>query len=203
MPIRTAIWKVGAPPQLLGDSSLATEHILEDMIVASPALLSDDWMLIGRQVDTDGGGRIDLLAVAPDGTLVLIELKRDRTPRDVVAQALDYATWVEKLDAQEIAGIYRRFAPGRNLAEDFRRRFGQELDEEALNQNHEIVVVASSLDDSTERIIGYLSEREIGINVLCFQVFQHGPDQFLSRAWLLDRVRTQITTAASRGVASR
>ena len=45
-------------------------------------------MLIGRQEDTGYGGRIDLLAVAPDGALILIELKRDRTPREVVAQAL-------------------------------------------------------------------------------------------------------------------
>ena len=43
------------------------------------------------------GGRIDLLAIAPDASLVLIDLKRDRTPREVVAQALDYASWVEQL----------------------------------------------------------------------------------------------------------
>jgi RecB family endonuclease NucS len=49
-------------------------------------------MLIGRQQDTGFGGRIDLLAIAPDGALVLIEIKRDRTPREVVAQALDYAS---------------------------------------------------------------------------------------------------------------
>ena len=42
------------------------------MIVAAPNLLSDEWMLIGRQEDTGFGGRIDLLAIAPDGALVLI-----------------------------------------------------------------------------------------------------------------------------------
>jgi RecB family endonuclease NucS len=67
------------------------------MIVASPRLISDEWMLIGRQEDTGFGGRIDLLALAPDGSLVLIELKRDKIPRDVVAQSLDYASWVERL----------------------------------------------------------------------------------------------------------
>ena len=49
-------------------------------------------MLIGRQVRTSFGGIIDLLAIAPDGSLVLIELKRDKTPREIVAQALDYAS---------------------------------------------------------------------------------------------------------------
>jgi RecB family endonuclease NucS len=46
-------------------------------------------MLIGRQENTGHGGRIDLVALAPDASLVLIELKRDKTPREVVAQALD------------------------------------------------------------------------------------------------------------------
>src|SRR4051812_9056098 len=129
MPIRTAIWKVAAQPEMLAESSLAKEQLLEGMIVAAPHLLFDEWMLIGRQEDTGFGGRIDLLAIAPDGSLVLIELKRDRTPREVVAQALDYAGWVEKLRAEDIAAIYGRFAPNRSLAQDFRQRFGQDLDE--------------------------------------------------------------------------
>jgi RecB family endonuclease NucS len=95
MPIQHAIWKVATQPQPLVESSLATERLLEEMIVADPRVLSDEWMLIGRQEDTGFGGRIDLSAIAPDGALVLIELKRDRTPRYVVAQALDYAGRVE------------------------------------------------------------------------------------------------------------
>jgi len=197
LPIRTAIWKVAAQPEPLAESSLAKEQVLEEMIVAAPRLLSEEWMLIGRQEDTGFGGRIDLLAVAPDGSLVLIELKRDRTPREVVAQALDYAGWVEQLKAEDIAAIYSRFAPGRDLGQDFRQRFGEDLDEETLNQSHQIIIVAASLDDSSERIVAYLNERDIPINVLCFQVFTHGEEQLLSRAWLLDPVRTQVSAATA------
>jgi hypothetical protein len=167
------------------------------MIIAAPSLLSDEWLLIGRQEDTGFGGRIDLLAIAPDGALVLIEIKRDRTPREVVAQALDYASWVQTLHADAIVGIYGRFAPGRNLADDFRQRFGQGLDEDAINESHQIVVVAGSLDDSTERIIRYLNERNIAINVLCFQVFKYGEDQFISRAWLNDPLVSQVAAATA------
>ncbi len=151
----------------------------------------------GRQEDTGCSGRIDLLAIAPDGSLVLIELKRDRTPRDVVAQALDYAHWVERLRAEEIAAIYGRFAPGRSLSDDFRQRFGSTLDEDQLNQNHQIIIVAAAIDDSTERIVSYLSKRDIPVNVLSFQVFANGADQFLSRTWLLDPVRTQVSAATT------
>ena len=197
MPIRTALWKVGSQPQPLAESVIADERLLENMIVTTPGMLSDEWMLIGRQEDTGFGGRIDLLAIAPDGSLVLIELKRDRTPREVVAQALDYASWVEKLQSADIAAIYSRFAPGKSLAEDFQQRFRQELDEDELNQNHQIIIVAAALDDSTERIVAYLSERDIPINVLCFQVFANGAEQYLSRAWLLDPVHTQVNAAVT------
>src|SRR6266849_2037754 len=97
MAIRSALWKVGETPTPLGPASLAREQLLEDMIVRAPALLSEEWLLIGRQEDTGFGGRIDLLAIAPDASLVLIEIKRNRTPREVVAQALDYASWVQTL----------------------------------------------------------------------------------------------------------
>ncbi len=195
MPIRHAIWKVAEQPVPLVESTLITERLLEDMIRAAPKILSDEWMLIGRQESTGFGGRIDLMAIAPDGGLVLIELKRERTPREVVAQAIDYASWVEKLDPDDIAGIYSRFAPGRSLAEDFRVYFHHELDEESLNANHLIIIVAASLDDSTERIVKYLSEKDIPINVLFFQVFTNGNEQLLSRSWLLDPVHTQVSAA--------
>ena len=197
MPIRTALWKVGTQPQLLTESTLASERMLEEMIIVAPRILSDEWMLIGRQENTGYGGRIDLLAIAPDGALVLIEIKRDRSPREIVAQALDYASWVEKLHAEDIASIYGRFSPGKSLAEDFRQRFGQKLDEDSLNQSHQIVIVAASLDESTERIVAYLGERDIPINVLCFQIFTYGEEQILSRAWLLDPVLTQVNSTSA------
>ncbi len=185
------LWTVSTQPQALVEALLPTEKLLEDMIVAAPKMLSDEWMLIGRQESTGVGGIIDLLAVAPDGALVLIELKRDRTPREVVAQALDYASWVEKLKPEDIAAIYSRFASGKSFAAEFEKNFGLTLDEDLLNQSHQIVIVSSSLDPSTERIVAYLDNRDVPINVLCFLIFSNGSKQFLSRAWLLDPVHTQ------------
>lgn len=197
MPIQHALWKVGAQPAPLSLGKLASEQMLEEMIVREPGILSSEWMLIGQQEQTGLGGRIDLLAVAPDGSLVLIEIKRNRTPREIVAQALDYASWVESLTADRIAQIYQRFSNGGSLDAAFQARFGTKLDEDTLNESHQIVLVAAELDDATERIIQYLNDRDIAINVLFFQVFQHGNDQLLSRAWLIDPGQTQANVATA------
>jgi hypothetical protein len=197
MPVQHAIWTVDANPQPLAVARLPSEAFLEQMIIGRPEILSGQWMLIGQQEHTGFGGRIDLLAIAPDASLVLIELKRDRTPREVVAQALDYAAWVDTLTTERIAQIYQRYSKGGDLAKAFKEKFGEELDEDALNESHQIIIVAASLDDSTERIINYLNARDIAINVIFFQVFQSGHQQLLSRAWLIDPGETQVNATVS------
>ncbi|NPE51784.1 DUF91 domain-containing protein [Dickeya dadantii] len=202
MPVHHAIWRVGENPQPLSISKLASEKLLQKMIIQDPAILSDQWMIIGEEVNTLDSGRIDLLAIAPDASLILIELKRDRTPREVVAQALDYASWVDDLTADRLSQIYEKFSSGGNLGEAFKQRFNTELEEESLNQSHQIIIVAAELDSSTERIVDYLSKNGISINVLFFKVFQHGDEQFLSRTWLIDPSETQTNAAQATAIAS-
>ena len=58
--------------------------------------------------------------------------------------------------------------------------------------------MSASLDDTSERIVRYLNDRGISINVLCFQVFADPAGQLISRAWLLDPVQSQpgVVTAS-------
>ena len=98
---------------------------------------------------------------------------------------------------------YQRFSKGGNLDQAFQQRFGTELDEETLNQSHQIIIVAAELDDAIERIIGYLNARDIAINAVFFQVFLHDDEQLLSRVWLIDPGETQanvVSTTKSKGV---
>jgi hypothetical protein len=199
MPIRHAVWKVASKPLALAEVSLGKEALLEDMICADLSILSDHWMLIGRQLRTTHGGIIDLLALNGDGQIIVIELKRDQTPREVVAQAIDYASWVEKLQIEDIVEIFRNFSKGESLEKAFHARFGVALDEDQLNGSHQIVVVASTLDASTERIVQYLSDRDVPINALLFQVFQLGEEQLLSRAWLIDPIETEAKATSTPG----
>src|SRR3546814_13463893 len=60
---------------------------------------------IGREVTIENGGRIDILAIDREGDLSIIELKRDRTPREVIAQVPDYASWVAGLTTKQVHDI--------------------------------------------------------------------------------------------------
>lgn len=83
MTVEMAIWRMTSEgPQPLKFSALDLESRLEDMIVADPSLTGMELLVVGRQVPTDYGGFIDVLAVDSDARLHVLELKRDRTPRD-------------------------------------------------------------------------------------------------------------------------
>jgi hypothetical protein len=165
---------------------LATERQLEDWIAEDPNLLGLNILLIGRQVQTDFGGRIDLLGMTSGGDLSIIELKRDRTPRDIIAQVLDYASWVSSLTTPQIHDLALRFLR-KELSEAFRERFDSALPE-TLNANHSMVIVASEFDASSSRIVEYLAEEhDIAINTAFFNFFDDGGQQYLVGNWLMDQ----------------
>jgi hypothetical protein len=199
MAIEHAIWKVGTKPERLQPAMLESEKALEDMINADISILSDRWMIIGRQVNTTYGGYIDLLAIDADGSLIIIELKKHKTPREVISQAIDYASWVKKLSPEKIADIYAKYSNGGSLDEAYAKKFGSKLEEDDLNQTHQMLVVAAELDSSTERIVSYLSDMDIPINVLFFKVFKDGGNTYLSRTWMIDPGETQEKASSNTG----
>lgn len=164
-------------------AKLDKEDRIEKWIMRDISVLDSDLLVIGEQVETAYGKFIDLLCMDSSGGLVIVELKRDKTPREVTAQALDYASWVKTLTADEIEDIMSRNFKGKTLDTAFQRKFNAELPE-VLNEHHSMLVVASEIDDSTERIIRYLSEEGIRINALSFGFFQSKDGrEFLSRTF--------------------
>lgn len=162
---------------------LGSENRLENWLVEKPILLDPGILIIGRQVTTEFGGRIDLLGIDQSGDLVIIELKRDKTPREVVAQILDYASWVKDLSYDEINNVTHEYLD-QNLAVAFSKRFDTPLPEK-INNNHRLLIVASELDESSERIVRYLAEEhKININVAFFTFFEENGQEYLGRAWL-------------------
>ena len=117
-----------------------------------------DLLIIGRQVQTGYGGYIDLLGLDADGRAHVLELKRDRTPRDAVAQALDYGSWVKDLSLEDLEQLYLdHHGDETKLDEAFAERFGSPLPN-VVNADQQFMIVASELDPTSDRIVEFLAE---------------------------------------------
>ncbi|MBV9524434.1 MAG: DUF91 domain-containing protein, partial [Candidatus Dormibacteraeota bacterium] len=195
MPLEMALWRVdGGNPVRLSPQGVPLEQQLEDMLERDPSMLGQRLLLIGRQVPTTHGTFVDLLAVDADGALHVIELKRDRTPRDVVAQSLDYGSWVTTLTHQDVQDIFLKYDSTQAFEQAFSDAFGASPPED-LNTEHRLTIVAAEVDPATERIISYLNTGYgVPINVVFFRYYQDGERSYLGRTWLLD---TPIDAGAS------
>ena len=150
--------------------------------------------MIARQLETDFGGFIDLLCVDAVGDLAIVELKRDKTPREITAQALDYASWAVNLSHERASSIAEAHL-GTDFGSVFENKFGTDVPE-TLNGDHRIVIVGSVIDSSSERIIRYLSGvHGVNINAATFNYFRlEDGKELLARIFLIEPSEVQLRT---------
>ena len=183
------LWQIG-PDEGLSEvprEPLDLEARLQNWLTRDIAILDPGLLVIGREVETDFGGYIDLLCMDANGDLVVVELKRDKTPREVTAQVLEYGSWVVDLSTKEVRSIAEEYLPETGFEEAFVDRFGTDVPE-MLNGDHRLLIVGSRIDDSTEQIIKYLSEVYlVNINAATFQYFRT-PDgaELLARMFVIE-----------------
>jgi len=196
MPLELGVWRIDGGVKPVEFGPLDLESRLEDILHENISVASPNWLIIGRQVRTDHGLFADLLAIDRDANLVVLEHK---THRDTVAQVLDYGLWVRELKDDRIAQIFDEYqkrwhkdCPSVSIDQAFRDRFGIAMPDE-MNSTHELVIVAGSLDPSTERVVQYLAdEYGVRINAVFFRVFRDGDREYLTRAWFRDPAEVAV-----------
>lgn len=187
MPVDIGLWRLDQGVQRVLPTGMPSEKRLEDLIESDPSVLGTPLLIIGRQVPTAHGKYIDLLGLDADGAIHVLELKRDRSPRDIVAQTLDYGSWVQTLSHEDVLGIHDRYNPSTALEVAFEDSFGAALPEE-LNNGHYLTIVAADLDPESERIVNYLASTfGVPINAVFFRYFSDGDREYVARTWLRDQ----------------
>ncbi|GAB6060628.1 DUF7669 domain-containing protein [Desulfonatronum parangueonense] len=162
-------------------TNLELEKHLESWLERSPsAVAQEQLIIIGRQANasTVECGMLfpDLLGLDKDGNLVIIELKKGRTSREVVAQLLEYAAWANDLSNDKIYEIADNYM-NRNLGEARLERLFLdtfETDEfPTLNQRLRLFVAAEDISPSISKVSRFLRQvYGVDINCVQFHIFQ-------------------------------
>lgn len=160
------------------------EQTLEKWFETNPNEILEDGglLIIGRQVTINLGSVIDLLGVDKEGNTVVIELKRGRTPRETLSQALEYASFVEKLDTNQLEKIFLQYVNGEilNLVSYHRNYFElTEDDAVAFNKEQRIVIAGQKITGDIRQTAGFLREKGIRVTCLEFSYFQSTTGQYL------------------------
>lgn len=160
---------------------------LQEWLAHEPSALGEELLIIQKEFDgfDDTRERLDLLALDKDGNLVIIENKLDDSGRDVVWQALKYASYCASLTKAQIVEIYQQYldryepvtgevdllnAPVSASARICEFLDAPDLDELKLNlgNSQRIMLVAANFrKEVTSTALWLLGQ---GISIACFKI---------------------------------
>ncbi len=174
--------KLSALETTMTDAGRMEVQDLQEWILSHPELLGSDINIIGKEVWTESKKRIDILGIDETGNTVIIELKRDKLPRKVLAQAIDYASDVARWDLDKISEVYNEFTKDKSL-EEFLKENYENPEDLSLNQTQRIILVGTSIEDNLLRMIEWLSTKyNVVINfVLLRYIKTEAGEEFLAK----------------------
>ena len=147
------------------------EKDIEDLLEEHIEILVQDAFIIGRQVETDTKKRIDLLALDNDANLVIIELKRKKTPREVLSQILQYYTWVRAIKQEKINDIAKKHQNLNDfisIENEFTRRFSKKPPSH-WNSMQKLIIVGEQIDAETKKELS-ATKAGFNLNMTCIEL---------------------------------
>ena len=142
---------------------------IQEWVAANPGILGDDLLIIGKEFSgfdrTDE--RLDLLAVDPDGKLVVIELKRDDTGASAHWQAIKYASYFRRAAAEQIVGMladYKKVST-EDAAEELVQHLGGD-DLNSLNNDQRIILASHRFAPEVTSAALWLNDKAPGDDLI-------------------------------------
>lgn len=184
---RMTLWKItdkGPYPvkeTKFKDEKLLEEH-LEHWIAAKPMLLGEPLLIFGRQVQIpDTKDRLDLLAIDPQGMIVVIELKRGHIKDPVDVQSLRYASYLAKWRFEDFENVARNYFgkigdPEFNFNDTFESFCGESGVDEIpdLNKDQRIIIVGSAVREKLGSVALWLRDHNVDIKLIEVAAYKEG-----------------------------
>lgn len=138
-----------------------------------PGILGEELLVVTSEYDRfdKTNERLDLLAVDKAGNVVVIELKRDDSGKNVDLQAIKYAAYCSTLTLGDLVGIYTRYQKqkGADLSVEAAQQaildFIDDDDFEELNDRPRIILVAREFRPEVTASVLWL--RKFGMDISC------------------------------------
>ena len=166
------------------ETDLKSHNILERQDIEKwvenfPEILGEELLIITTEYDKfdKTNERLDLLAVDKDGNLVVIELKRGDSGKNVELQAVKYAAYCSTLTLNDVVKLYHSYLlKNRNsITEDEAKtqilNFIENDEFEELSDKPRIIIV--SKDYRPEVTASVLWLRKFGIDITCIKLIPY------------------------------
>ena len=147
---------------------------IQEWVAAHPDILGGDLLIVAKEFSgfDSTSERLDLLAVDSQGTLVVIELKRDDSGADAYWQAVKYASYLRHANVDTIAEMLADYAGiSKEEAGDRLLKHLDADDLESLNREQRIILASHRFAPEVTSAVLWLNEKFAGESLItCIQL---------------------------------
>lgn len=145
------------------------ERELQELVMASPDLLTPAAMATVDEFPVPGIGYADIVGVGADGAVTVVECKlsaNSQVKREVVGQVLAYAGGLWKLPYDDFAATWSARSRGTTLVESVRAACDVDVDDDELRTavarnldegTFTLVIAVDGVNDELKRIVEFLN----------------------------------------------
>lgn len=148
------------------NEKLRERYDIQEWVEKNPEIIEENLLIIGKEVPLPSDIRIDLLAIDKNSNLVIIELKRDDSGRNIDWQAIKYASYCSNFTPTEIFRLYAEYlGTTEDEAETRIEKFIEAENFEELNKSQRIILISKEFHSDVISAVLWL--RDFGIEVSC------------------------------------
>jgi hypothetical protein len=178
--------EIGKRTDFTRHNILERQHI-EKWIELNPDILGEDLLIITNEYDRfdKTNERLDLLALDKEGTIVIIELKRDDSGKNVDLQAMKYAAYCSTLTLDKVCSIYKNYCEksiSQYSLEDARKKivdFISNTEFEEINDKPRIIIVSKEFRPEVTASVLWLRKFKLDIRCVKLSPYEIKPDKIV------------------------
>ncbi len=173
------------PTTTFQEQGLLERRDLQQLIINQPSALGSDMFIVDEEFGnwSDSSRRIDLLAIDSDGTLAVIELKRNEDPGHMDLQALRYAAMVANTTFEQLTEAHQAFIVSQGLDGNAASRLDEFLNEKEIQRDDlqtakpRIILVAPGFPPELATSVLWLNDS--GLDIRCVRLLLYESEEKL------------------------
>ncbi|MGI6742669.1 MAG: DUF4268 domain-containing protein [Eubacteriales bacterium] len=162
------------PKKTFQELELKERMHLQEWISKNTDILGENLLIIQKEFSgfDDTKERLDLLAIDKNGNLVIIENKLDDSGKDVVWQALKYASYCSGLTKNDIKDIFQKYLDEQGTDEHSEKLICDFLETEDFSElelnseDQKIILVAANFRKEVTSTVMWLSDHNVKIKCI-------------------------------------
>ena len=160
-------------PVKLKESTIDLEKNLETWIASDPSLVQGGLVVVGRQLILDSG-RLDLLAIDPQGRWVVIEIKAGVLDKEVITQALYYVSQIATMKFQDLEIKVDAYLKTRgSVLNRVLEERGVSPENQAEERETLALIVGTGRTPGLNKMLDFLTEKyEVPLTAVVFDTFE-------------------------------